>query len=75
MQVRIHHQFEYFYRPQRSWGKVMFLHVSVILFTRGGICLSARWDTPLARQTPSSGKETPPARQTPPLHSAFWEIR
>ena len=21
-----------FYRPQRSWGKVMFLHVSVILF-------------------------------------------
>ena len=25
------------YRPQRSWGKVMFLHVSVILFMRGGI--------------------------------------
>ena len=25
-----------FYRPQRSWGKVMFLHVSVILFTGGG---------------------------------------
>ena len=25
----------YNYRPQRSWGKVMFLHVSVILFTRG----------------------------------------
>ena len=24
----VHH-----YRPQRSWGKVMFLHVSVILFT------------------------------------------
>ena len=24
-----------FYRPQRSWGKVMFLHVSVILFTGG----------------------------------------
>ena len=24
----------YFYRPLRSWGKVMFLHVSVILFTR-----------------------------------------
>ena len=23
------------YRPQRSWGKVMFLHVSVILFTGG----------------------------------------
>ena len=25
-----------FYRPQRSWGKVIFLHVSVILFTVGG---------------------------------------
>ena len=24
-----------YYRPQRSWGKVMFLHVSVILF--GGV--------------------------------------
>ena len=24
------------YRPQRSWGKVMFLHVSEILFTGGG---------------------------------------
>ena len=24
-----------YYRPQRSWGKVMFLHVSVILFTGG----------------------------------------
>ena len=23
------------YRPQRSWGKVMFLHVSLILFTGG----------------------------------------
>ena len=29
--------FSYFYRPQRSWGKFMFLHVSVILFT-GGVC-------------------------------------
>ena len=26
------------YRPQRSWGKVMFLQVSVILFTRGDVC-------------------------------------
>ena len=26
----------FYYRPQRSWGKVMFLHVSVILFTGGG---------------------------------------
>ena len=26
---------KYFNRPQRSWGKVMFLHVSVILFMGG----------------------------------------
>ena len=25
------------YRPQRSWGKVMFLQASVILFTGGGV--------------------------------------
>ena len=25
----------HFYRPQRSWGKVMFLQVCVILFTGG----------------------------------------
>ena len=29
--------FTNFYCPQRSWGKVMFLDVSVILFTGGGI--------------------------------------
>ena len=60
-----------FLPPQRSWGKVMFLHVCVILFTRG--CLPQymlgypppwqgkppkQGDPPLARQTPT-GKETP----------------
>ena len=29
--------YERYYRPQRSWGKVMFLNVSVILFTGGGV--------------------------------------
>ena len=28
---------EIFYRPQRSCGKVMVLHLSVILFTGGGL--------------------------------------
>ena len=28
------------YRPQRSWGKIMFLHVSVILVTEGGVVVS-----------------------------------
>ena len=32
--------FFYFYRPERSCGKVMFLHVSVILFTGEGASLS-----------------------------------
>ena len=37
----------YVYRPQRGCGKVMFLHVSVILFT-GGVAGRPPWqvDTP-----------------------------
>ena len=33
------------YRPQRSWSKVMFLHVSVILFKGGGCypSMHCRW--------------------------------
>ena len=65
-----------YYRPQRSWGKVIFSQASVILFMGGG-CLSACLDTthplakrpPLVKQTPparrSPGKEAPLARQTP----------
>ena len=48
------------YRPQRSWGKVMFLHVSVILFT-GGVCPIAFWDT----QTPPGTRHTLPLGSTP----------
>ena len=46
------------YHPQCSCGKVMFLHLSVILFTRRGVC-----------QTPAPGQTSPwqtPVRQTPP---------
>ena len=51
----------YFYRPQRSCGKVMFLHLSVILFTGGWV--SGRHPPP--RQTlPLLGRHPP--RQTPP---------
>ena len=32
-----------FYRPQRSWGKVMFLQASVILLTGGGAGPGSRW--------------------------------
>ena len=40
------------------WGKVIFLHLSVILFTvGGGVCLSACWDThpPPGPDPPSPG--------------------
>ena len=50
----------YFYRPQRSWGKVMFLHVSVILST--GRKVSGRHPPP--GQTPLSWADHP--RQTLP---------
>ena len=55
-----------FYRPQRSWGKVMFLHVSVILFG-GGVGPIACWDTPPWYQAP-------PVTSHPLQHSACWEI-
>ena len=48
------------YRPQRNCGKVMFLHLSVILFTEG------EWQTPLGAD--------PPRSRHPP-RSACWEIR
>ena len=51
----------------RSWGKVMFLHVSVILFT-GGWCLPqlhAGIHPPPSRKTP--GRPSPP-RNTPGRH-------
>ena len=55
------------YRPQRSCGKVMFLHVSVILFTGGGVWQA---DTPLAGRHPLPGQSPPwadtPHRQAPP---------
>ena len=60
---------------KRSCGKVMFLQVSVILSTGRGVCLSACWETPPARETPLQEKPTsarrppcqgdPPAKETP----------
>ena len=50
-----------FYRPQRSCGKVMFLHLSVILFTGG---LPPPWaDTSICRH---------PSGQTPPWADTPW---
>ena len=62
------------YRPQRSCGQGIFLHLSVIHSVhRGGkgVCLSACWDTtppgadPLPGSRPSRD-QTPPPNQTPP---------
>ena len=55
--------------------QVMFLHVSVILFT-GGVCPSACWDTP--RPGADTPRQTPPGQTHTlgtPLCSAYWEIR
>ena len=66
----------YYYRPQQSLGKVMFLHMSVILFMMGSASLHAGIhpqdqrqappgaDTPMA-DTPIPGRHPHP-RQTPP---------
>ena len=49
-------------------AKVIFLHLSVILFTEGGVCLSACWDTipPPREQTPLQD-QTPPGTKYNPL--------
>ena len=48
-------------------AKVIFLHLSVILLTGGGVCLSAYWDAtpPPPEQTCLPGADTPPRADTP----------
>ena len=62
-----------YYRPQRSWGKVMFSQACVILFM-GGVCLPqcmlgyTPWEqTPPPDQAPPPWDQAPPpgTRQTP----------
>ena len=45
------------------WGKIIFVHLSVILFT-GGVCPIACWDTPPGAE--SSPEQTLPQADTPP---------
>ena len=62
--VPYHWTVSHVYRPQRSCGKVMFLHLSVILFTGGCLPLPLPWsDTPMGRH-PLLGRH-PPGRHTP----------
>ena len=52
-----------FYRPQRSYGKVMFLHLSVNVFTGGVFSpVHAGIHTPQSRHPPG---QTPPWADTP----------
>ena len=69
-----------YYRPQRRCGKVMFLHLSVILFTKGvSGHLPAQADTsppgrhPPGRHTPRA--DTPPGQTPPPARLLQWTIR
>ena len=52
----------YFYRPQRSWAKVMFLQACVCPQGGRGVCLSACWDTP----RPDTLQPGTPLDQAPP---------
>ena len=65
----------HFYRPQRSWAKVIFSQACVKNSVhRRGVCLSACWDTtpPDQADTPPDQADTtprpgrsPPGKQTP----------
>ena len=71
----------FFYRPQRNCGKVMFLHLSVILFT-GGVSAQGWYlpggvwaDTPPGIQTLLGRHPLPSACwDTHPLPSVCWDI-
>ena len=56
------------YRPQSSYGKVMFLHMSVILSTGGGVSRRPPWaGTPIPQQTATAADGTHPTG----MHSYF----
>ena len=59
------------YRPQRSWGKVMFSQACVILFT-GGVCLSACWDTTPRTRHPLPQEQTPQGTPPPGVDPPEW---
>ena len=67
----LHHTHAHFYRPQRSCGQGYIFAPVCHSVNRGGVCLSACWDTtrPPRADTPL-GAATPPSRhpleQTPP---------
>ena len=74
-QVSNNHSQVNFYRPQRSWGKVMFLQASVILSTGGGVCVPQcmlGYQPPRSR--PPTGADPPPPRSRAcrGRHASYW---
>ena len=79
----------YIYRPQRSWGKVMFLQASVILLTGGGVLDQVHPQdqvyppgpgtppgtryTPMTRYTPLGPGTPPQTRYIPPDQVHPWD--
>ena len=57
--------FFHLYRPQRSCGKVMFLHLSVILFTEGGVSVPGGC---LSRGVSQRGLPRPPYNSVRAVH-------
>ena len=53
-----------FYRPQRSWAKVIFLQACVCPQGGRGVCLSACWDTSPREADPPESRH-PPEQTTP----------
>ena len=68
-----------FYRPQRSWGKVMFLQASVILSTGVGLpqCMLGYHTPPRSRHRPGAdtplGAHTLQSRHPPRSRHSPWE--
>ena len=57
----------HYYRPQTKFAKVMFLHLSVILFTVGvSASVHAGIHTPRQQTPPPREADTPPQADTPP---------
>ena len=59
-----------FYRPQQSCGKVMFLHLSVILFTGGFVCGPLGGHPPPGQTTPSAVHAG--IRSTSGRYASYW---
>ena len=60
-----------YYRPQRSCGKVMFLHVSAILSVDGVVWQA---DTPLAGRSPCQADTTPRHDHCTGRYASYWNV-